>query len=318
MVYAAQTLNTRIAYQTNEWLNSGAACSGTLAAPVACTSDTFVQLVQLGVHSLGQSSPAVSPFVEVFPPNALALPDAMVRAFDVVVPNATKPEVSQNGVVIHGGDAATVSPGSLVDVYGVNFPSIAAAAAGGQNLPLGLGGAAVWVGGMAAPLIYAGPTQMVFQLPYGVATGQASVTVSVNGTPSMPITVTVNASAPELLTWGNNRAVVQNQDYTLNMPGNGAQPQSTAIAYLTGSGPVNHTVATGAASPASPTAMEMQPTTVTVGGATTTVGFAGLCPGLVGIVQVNFTVPTVPAGDYPVQVSIGSVASNSASITVSN
>ncbi len=128
----------------------------------------------------------------------------------------------------------------------------------------------------------------------------------------------MNAAAPELLTWGNDRAVIQNQDYSLNMQGNGAKPGSTAIAYLTGSGPLNHTVATGAASPASPTAMETETTTVMVGTASALVSYAGMCPGLVGIVQVNFTVPSLQAGDYPVQVNIGNAASNNAAMTVSN
>jgi uncharacterized protein (TIGR03437 family) len=314
----SKTLNAAIAFQTNEWLNSGAACSGTLAAPVACTADTFVQLVQQGVHPFGQTNPVTSPFIEIFPPNALALPDAIVNAFNVVVPNAVKPRVPQNGVVIHGGTAATMSPGSLVDIYGTNLSATAAVATGGQNLPLGLGGATVSVAGMAAPLIYAGPTQIVFQMPYGVATGQAPVTVSMNGAPAAPVPVTMNASAPELLTWGDNRAVVQNQDYTLNMPGNPAKPGSTAIAYLTGSGPVNRAVATGVPSPSSPAATEIQTTAVTVGATSAPVSFSGLCPGLVGIVQVNFLVPAIPAGDYPVQISIGSASSNSASITISN
>jgi len=318
MSYAAQTLHTGIAFQTNEWLNSGAACSGTLAAPVACTSDTFVKLVELGVHPFGQSNPIQSPFVEIFPPNALALPDAIVNAFNAVVPNALEPVVSHSGVVIHGGSATTVSPGSLVDIYGTNFPETAAAAEGGQSLPMGLGGATVSVGGMAAPLIYAGPSQVVFQLPYGMPTGQAMVTLSVNGAPAAPVPVTVNASAPELLTWGNDRAVVQNQDYSINMQGNGARPQTTAIAYLTGSGPVNQKVATGAASPGAPYALETQATAVTVGTSGARVSFSGLCPGLVGIVQVNFVVPTIPAGDYPLHIAIGSAESNSASMTISN
>ncbi len=126
MSYAAQTLNTVIAFQTNEWLNSGAACSGTLAAPVACTADTFAQLVNLGVHPFGKSSPVVSPFVEIFPPNALALPDAIVTSFSEVVPNAVKPVIPQNGIVIHGGASKNLSPGSLVDIYGTDLPATAA------------------------------------------------------------------------------------------------------------------------------------------------------------------------------------------------
>jgi uncharacterized protein (TIGR03437 family) len=318
MAYAAHILNTAIAFQTNEWLNSGAACGGTLAKPVPCTTALFEQMVEAGLYPFGKSDPVRSPFIEVFPPNALALPDAMIASFNEIVPNAVAAVIPNNGVVIHGGSSGIVSPGSLVDIYGTNLPANAAAASGGQNLPLGLGGSTVSVAGVAAPLLYAGPGTVVFQMPFGVPAGQASVTLSVNGAPSLPVPVMVNAAATELLTWGQARAVVQNQDYSLNMPGNGAQPGSTAIAYLTGSGPLNQAVATGAPSPASPPAMETETTEVTIGGASAAVSFAGLCPGLIGVVQVNFVVPVLAAGDYPLQINIGTAVSNTAAMTVSN
>jgi uncharacterized protein (TIGR03437 family) len=44
--------------------------------------------------------------------------------------------------------------------------------------------------------------------------------------------------------------------------------------------------------------------------------FAGMAPGFVGLVQVNFQVPDLPAGDYPIQVSIGSAQSNAPAMTV--
>jgi uncharacterized protein (TIGR03437 family) len=144
------------------------------------------------------------------------------------------------------------------------------------------------------------------------------VTLSVNGAPSQPVAVTVNAAAPELLIDGTDRAVVQNQDNTMNKPGNGAAPGSTAIVFLTGSGPLNGAVATGAVSPASPPALEKETTTVTVGGARAAVSLAEMSPGMVGIVQVNFTVPKIPAGDHPVRVTIGATTSNSGLMTVAN
>jgi uncharacterized protein (TIGR03437 family) len=259
-----------------------------------------------------------SSFIEVFPPNALALPAAMVSAFDAVAPNAVKPVVHQKDVVIHDGSSKNVSPGALVDIHGTNLPAVAASAPSDQNLPLGLGGSTVYVSGMAAPVVYAGPETVVFQLPYEVPEGQAEVTLSVNGAPSQSISVTVTSVAPELLTDTGNRAVARNQNDTLNTPDNGAAPGSMATVYLTGSGPLDHPVATGAPSPATPPAMETEMTTVTVGGKPAAVSFAGMAPGLVGIVQVTFTVPAIRAGDHPVQVMIGAATSNSGLMTVSN
>jgi uncharacterized protein (TIGR03437 family) len=50
---------------------------------------------------------------------------------------------------------------------------------------------------------------------------------------------------------------------------------------------------------------------VTVGGLDAPVSFAGLVPTTAGLMQVNFITPTgLPAGDVPVQLSIGTSASN--------
>jgi uncharacterized protein (TIGR03437 family) len=58
--------------------------------------------------------------------------------------------------------------------------------------------------------------------------------------------------------------------------------------------------------------------TVTIGNLPANVTFSGLAPGFVGLYQVNALVPaTVPAGGaVPVVVSLGGVASNTATIAV--
>jgi uncharacterized protein (TIGR03437 family) len=58
---------------------------------------------------------------------------------------------------------------------------------------------------------------------------------------------------------------------------------------------------------------------VTVGGTPATVQFIGITPGLAGVVQVNFVVPTsIGTGIQPVVVSLGGVSSPSAVITITN
>jgi uncharacterized protein (TIGR03437 family) len=53
------------------------------------------------------------------------------------------------------------------------------------------------------------------------------------------------------------------------------------------------------------------PVTVTVGGEPADVAFAGNASGLVGAIQINFTVPAdLPPGPQPVVLSIGSAASD--------
>ena len=93
------------------------------------------------------------------------------------------------------------------------------------------------------------------------------------------------------------------------------------MAYITGDGDTTTFLITGA-SPATGTATSKLPrpklpVTVTVGGVAATVSFAGIPPGLVGITQLNFTVPaTVPPGVQPVVVSVGGVKTQTGSLTV--
>ena len=50
--------------------------------------------------------------------------------------------------------------------------------------------------GVPAPLLYAGPNQINFQVPWETAMGNASVVVSTSAGSSLPTTVNVVAQAP--------------------------------------------------------------------------------------------------------------------------
>jgi uncharacterized protein (TIGR03437 family) len=59
------------------------------------------------------------------------------------------------------------------------------------------------------------------------------------------------------------------------------------------------------------------PVTVTVGGVPATIPFIGIVSGLVGVTQINFTIPNgVPTGVQPVVVTVGTAASPPANINV--
>ena len=233
---------------------------------------------------------------------------------------AAVPRINSGGIVIHAGVSPTVSPGSLVDIYvdiyGSNMAVTAVSAPAGANLPVTLGGVQVLVNGTPAPLIYVSATQIIFQVPYETALGTASVVVLSNTTASAAAPMTVQQAAPSILTYGNNRALVANQDNTLNAAANGATPGSALVAYLIGSGPLDNPIATGTAAPSSPLSREKLATTVSVGGSGATVQFAGMTPGFAGLVQINFAMPNLAPGDYPMQVIIGSAVSNRPLLTV--
>jgi uncharacterized protein (TIGR03437 family) len=235
----------------------------------------------------------------------------------LLTPKAAQPRISTGGVVLHASTSNTVSPGSLVDIYGANFaPAPLTAPSSVALLPVLLGTTQVLINGIPAPLLYVGPSQVVAQLPWTTAVGNASVVVRNGGAASVNATINVQPAAPGILTYAANHAIAQNSDYSLNSSSNPAAAGSAAIVYLIGSGPVSPPLDDGAPAPASPLSWESLPATVTVGSAPAQVLFAGMTPGFVGLVQVNFYVPDLPSGDYPIQVTIGSAQSNAPVISV--
>jgi len=212
--------------------------------------------------------------------------------------------------------AARISPGAIATVFGSNF-ALTNAAAAQIPLPSSLESVSVSVNGQLAPILYVNPSQVNFQVPWETALGPATVTVAVNGGASNAIGVNVLGAAPGLFSQSSGHAVVQNSDYTLNAPGNPAKAGSTIIAYLSGSGPVNPTVADGALTPLDTLVSATSPSSATIGSSTALVAFAGLAPGFVGLVQVNVVVPSnLPTGEYPLSITIGSETSNAATISV--
>jgi uncharacterized protein (TIGR03437 family) len=56
--------------------------------------------------------------------------------------------------------------------------------------------------------------------------------------------------------------------------------------------------------------------TATINGTGVEVAFAGLTPQFIGLTQVNLKIPGLPAGTYPLVVSVNGQASTPAMITI--
>ena len=214
-----------------------------------------------------------------------------------------------------GFDSGPVAPGSIVSVFGSN---LAPRAASSQAVPLpeALAGSSLSVNGLPAPILYASPTQLNAQIPYEASPGPASVIVSADASILPPVQLTIQTYAPGLFVAGPNRAVVQNQDGTTNGPHLPAAPGTVVTAYLTGQGPLNVPIPTGAAAPSNPPIGVIAPVSAQVGGQNAEATFAGMAPGMVGVFQVNLRIPTLAPGDYPLAVGVGTAISNSALISV--
>lgn len=227
------------------------------------------------------------------------------------------PAIAARGVVNAASFTAQLSPGTLASVFGSNFTG-AGLDAVAASLPLSssLGGVSVSVNGVAAPVLYSSSGQVNFQIPWETGTGSATVTVSVNGLASTSVNITVQGAAPGLFVQGAH-AIVQNSDFSLNSSLNPAKVGSTIMAYLTGAGAVSNQPADGAAAGSSPLSTDSSTMTATIGGQNAEVSFAGLAPGFVGLWQANIVVPSgLTQGDFPLIVSVGGQASNSANVSV--
>jgi uncharacterized protein (TIGR03437 family) len=225
------------------------------------------------------------------------------------------PEIYSGGTVNAASFANKVAPGSIFSIFGSGLAT-GLQKAEGAPLPGSLGGVSVTVGGKPAPLFFVSPGQVNAQLPYEAEPGAAQVVVTLNGVRSSPGTVTVTPAAPGIFQFGDKRAVVQNADYTVNTAENAAPGGSYVVAYLTGSGLLDNWVETGKVAGANPLSRPRGSVSATVNGQPVEVAFAGLTPQFIGLMQVNLKTPSLPAGTYPLVVTVAGEKSNAAMITV--
>lgn len=213
-----------------------------------------------------------------------------------------------------------VAPGSLITLFGTGLATDRADATS-VPLPTALGGVKVRVGNILIPLLVVLSTQINAQLPFEITPGDASVTVELNGVVSAPFSFTVQAAAPGVFVFGDNRAVAQNVaddgKVTLNSADNPVLPDKLMIVYVTGQGALDHPIASGAAAVSDPLSRPTAKYSVTVGGQQAAIDFFGMTPGLVALLQANIHIPKdLKPGTYAVVVTVGGDSSNGPNITV--
>jgi uncharacterized protein (TIGR03437 family) len=198
------------------------------------------------------------------------------------------------------------APGMLVSVYGTAMGN-AAQSAGTIPLPQFLEGFEASVNGVTAPLYYVSPDQVNLQIPYETQLGNATLTV---GNPYVNVNYTLQVVAVAPGIFMSNGFIFP----PFNTAGRGKE---TAL-YITGAGAVSPSVATGDA----PTSLTNAPqpvgkVAVSVANENAVIKFIGITPGLVGVVQINYTVPAdAPVGVQQVVVTVGTAASPPANLTV--
>ncbi len=223
----------------------------------------------------------------------------------------TQTQLTVSGMSNAASGGPAIAPGMIVSVYGTALGNFAQSA-GTIPLPDYLAGFEALVNGVPAPLYYVSPNQVNIQIPYETQTGRATLTLG-NPFVNVDFPFRVTASGPGIFTFA---------DGSVNPSRSGARGQTVTM-FMTGDGQVTPSLATGtspsASTPLSRLPQPRLPVTLTVGGVPVpaTDMFIGIPSGLVGVTQINFTIPSsVSPGVQPVVVTVGAASSTPANITV--
>jgi uncharacterized protein (TIGR03437 family) len=235
-------------------------------------------------------------------------------AVDVTASGASGSTPSVTALVNPASYKTAVAPGGILTVFGSQLAPSGSSAVGAASLPLpvSLNGVAALINGVAAPLYYASTGLLNIEIPYQIPPGPATLSINNNGS-VITQTLTVSAAAPAIFTDTSGGIV----------PTQSSSRGQIAYLYITGAGAVSPVVSTGSAPSSSTPLAELpaptQATTVTVAGAPATIQFIGITPGLAGVMQINFEVPTsIGTGPQQVSVTIGGVSSPAAILNVAN
>ncbi|HUI56348.1 MAG TPA: protease pro-enzyme activation domain-containing protein [Bryobacteraceae bacterium] len=208
--------------------------------------------------------------------------------------------------------AQVYAPGMLASIFGSQLaPSVQIVT--NPPLPSVLSGVSATVNGVAAPFYYVSPNQLNIQIPYETGSGAAVLGVNNNGQVASFVFQVAPAAPGIFMDLYHPPALV---------PFSSGKRGDTIPVLITGDGQVSPALPTGAtpftATPLNLLPQPLLPVTVTVGGVPAQVVSQGISSGVAGLTQINFMIPpNAPLGAQAVVVSVGGVASNAVTLTVS-
>lgn len=268
---------------------------GAVASGVGVSANLIGQLVAVTADPASRAPGTYSDGMVTIQCNGVNCPVQIPAILEIDPPAA--PTIDYQGVLdnVTFAAGAAVAQGDVCILRGEQLSVTAPQWAAGFPMPASLGGAAVSVNGLAAPLYYSSSGQIAFQMPYGISPGTALVQVTRDGLAGNTVTVNVVASAPQI-------AVVTDAAYNIRDASNPTHAGETLILWAIGLGAVNPPVLAGEAAPMNPPAVAVTAPQVEFRSYTNDVevaapAFAGLSGGSAGLYQVNVTVPAnLPQG----------------------
>ncbi len=231
------------------------------------------------------------------------------------------PVLSENGTVnvFDRVPAGALAPGMIIEVYGAGLAT-AKGNPGVLPLPTSFQGTSLIVGPDQAPLYFVSGGQLDVQVAAELTPNQQYPVIAIlNGALSIPVMADISPVQLGVAAQVDGHVIAQHGADSSSVDSNHpAKPGEVLVIYLSGMGPTNPSVKSGAPAPSSePLARVTIQPTVTVDGQNATVQFAGLSPGFVGLYQVNFQVPSnAKSGDLSLMLTQGGVSSNATKLPV--
>jgi len=196
--------------------------------------------------------------------------------------------------------------GSLASSYAFNLTADSAVVASTLPLPQSLAGVSLNLNGRAVPLLSLTPWQIEYQIPEDAVPGAAVLQPEfTDGTVSAATSIDVLTVLPTVIPLSIvptlQAAVFHGNASTPTDSTHPATAGEVLVMYASGMGPTNPMVPAGTGAPANPPALTIDQPQVSIGSKTAQVQFSGLAPGMVGVYQINFVLPSgLGTGQQPV------------------
>jgi len=229
------------------------------------------------------------------------------------------PVVNAGGIVHAAHPLAALSPGALASLFGRNLAEAPLALDfDSGRLPTLADGVEVWLIEnddsllAVAPLLYLGPEQINFQIPYEPSgRSGARLIVVRDGRRSQPVSLALAPTGPGIFSLGGEIASVTRLDGSIHGPAGPAAAGETLTVYFSGAGVARPPLASGEPAPSSPLSAPEASFSVRVGGIEATALSMAMSPGFVGLTQISFEVPAgLPAGRVILEINVGGRRSN--------
>jgi uncharacterized protein (TIGR03437 family) len=213
--------------------------------------------------------------------------------------------------------AGGVSPGSIATVFGAN---LAATAASAEQFPLPrtLAETQLFVDGVPVPLFYVSPSQINFQVPFGIASNNALIQVVSSSGASPSVAAPVAPIQPGLFFAPSTGigAMTFPADSS-NAAQRAARPGEFVELFGVGLGAVSSAPEAGEPASSFFLARTVLEPTVSIGGRILPATFSGLAPGFAGLYQINFALPQdLLPGRYELLVTVDGIVSNAVFLNV--